>query len=949
MGFRGVLFAGALALGLWAAGPALAASAPEPAARPDPTAIRPDPAVVQGTLPNGLRYWIMRNAIPAGAMSIRLVFDIGSYDEADEEAEAAHFVEHMAFRNPLTFSGEDVSEAFESMGVGFGRDQNAVTGLYTTTYRLDLPRSDGPILELSFRWLRDIADGINFNQATVDAERGVILAERQSHLGAATTTFEQVNDFEAPGLRTTARLKSTPEPIIAALNAGRLSAFYQRWYRPENARLVVVGDQPPEVMIERIRQSFGSWRAQGPKTPRRPFGAPDAHRGLDVLSLPAATMASRLEVCRISSADPWVSSAAARLRAASARAAWANVLAQRLTTAVNSPGAPFIAAQVQAEDQWRELKSICLAATFGRDAWAPALAAVQAELRRLETYGPSQEELDGAVDEMRSVLRGAASQARTRRSADLAALISTRTQLGEAVVTPAEAFRDYDTTAETLTPAEVKAAFQNDWSGGGPLVTVLSPNPPSTDEIRRAWTSGEAAPAPGALKSADAPVWAYRDFGKPGHVVSREPHLGPGFVRLRFANGLVLNFKQTDFSADSVSVRVRFGAGRREVANADYIAAVFGAELFAAGGLGKHSYAEIVRMFRDNDWAADLTMGEEGFTLSAKTTRGGLDDQLQLLAAYLTDPGFRPEIDARLKVGIEAAYRGLKANMALSLSRAVTEAVAPDSPAKLPPEAQLESLPMADFERILKPALTSDPLELTVVGDVDEKALLDIVGRTLGALPPRPVVDHSHADTWFLRFPRTPPAMIRTTHEGSKDRALIGVVWPLYVASPQRRREEVALNLLDRAFQDRLRRRVRVELGKTYSPEVAVSMPDFADQGEMMALVEAAPADVDQVVDEIRKLSLKLAGGDLPDDEVEAARAPLVSSMQARAKDNASWAAGLNGSSGRDPDLVDYLNVPALVQSVTPAEVRKAAADWLAAAPIVVVATPEPAPAMAKP
>ena len=141
----------------------------------------------------------MRNGTPPGALSIRLVLDVGTYDEADDELEAAHFVEHMAFRNPLSLSGEDIAKVFESMGVGFGRDQNASTGLYSTTYRLDLQQTDERLLDQSFQWLRDIADGINFSQQAVLAERGVILAERQSHLGAASSALEQIAAFSAPG------------------------------------------------------------------------------------------------------------------------------------------------------------------------------------------------------------------------------------------------------------------------------------------------------------------------------------------------------------------------------------------------------------------------------------------------------------------------------------------------------------------------------------------------------------------------------------------------------------------------------------------------------------------------------------------------------------------------------------------------------------------------------
>ena len=684
-----------------------------------------------------------------------------------------------------------------------------------------------------------------------------------------------------------------------------------------------MGDLPTDALVARIRQSFGSWRAPEPAVPRRPFGAPDPKRAEDVLVLPERALTSQVQVCRVSPAEVKDTDEIARLRRRSARAAWTDILGQRLTAIESQPNSPFLGTQIQADNDLKELKSTCLVATFGGDAWAPALRALQSELQRFQTYGPSQAELDGTIDEARSTYRGAASQAPTRRSDDLAARLARDVARGDTPQTPAEAFRAYDTAVETLTPDEVKSVFQKDWSGGGPMLTVLSPMPPAADEVRRAW--------------------AYRNFGKPGSVVARDASLAQGVIRLRFANGVVLNFKQTAFEADSVVVRVQFGAGRREIANEDYFAAVMGGQLLSLGGLGRHSYAEIAQIFRDSQWSANLAVGDDAFILSGKTFRTGLERQLQIMAAFLTDPGFRPDLDARLTAALDTFYRVYRTNLALVLGQALTEAVAPAPLGRLPPESRLRQLRMADFGRVLKPALTSAPLEVTIVGDVDEKSATNLVAQSFGALPPRSTVDRGRADTWFLRFPQAVPPVVRATHEGSRDRAMVGVAWPLYVASPARRREEIALNVLDRAFSDLLRRRVRVELGKAYSPEAELSMPDYADQGRMVAVVETSPAEVDDIVSEIRKLAARLAGGDLPDDVVEAARAPLLAALESGRRENAFWAAGLNGSARRDPQLADFLGTLDLVRSVTPSEVRKAAADWLSGSPLVAVALPAPA------
>ena len=113
--------------------------------------------------------------------------------------------------------------------------------------------------------------------------------------------------------------------------------------------------------------------------------------------------------------------------------------------------------------------------------------------------------------------------------------------------------------------------------------------------------------------------------------------------------------------------------------------------------------------------------------------------------------------------------------------------------------------------------MTEAPLEVTIVGDIDEATLTKQLAQTLGALPARKPADRARGDTHFLTFPATLPPSVRVTHEGPKEKALVGVVWPLFEGDPSKRREEYAINLAARVLSDELRHRVRQELGKTYT------------------------------------------------------------------------------------------------------------------------------------
>jgi zinc protease len=90
--------------------------------------VKADPDTRFGALPNGMRYAIRRQTIPAGQAAVRLWFDAGSLDETDAQAGLAHFLEHMAFNGSKAVPEGDMVKILERLGLGFGADTNASTG-----------------------------------------------------------------------------------------------------------------------------------------------------------------------------------------------------------------------------------------------------------------------------------------------------------------------------------------------------------------------------------------------------------------------------------------------------------------------------------------------------------------------------------------------------------------------------------------------------------------------------------------------------------------------------------------------------------------------------------------------------------------------------------------------------------------------------------------------------
>ena len=156
----------------WPQAPASAPAWPQAASD-----IPMDPALKFGTLPNGMRYAIMKNTTPKGEVSIRLRIAAARCYETEAQRGLAHFVEHMAFRGTTRVPDGELFKTLERLGLRAGADTNARTGELDTVYQFDLPNIDEQTIDTGLMMTREIASEITFNPDAFQAERGPVLSE----------------------------------------------------------------------------------------------------------------------------------------------------------------------------------------------------------------------------------------------------------------------------------------------------------------------------------------------------------------------------------------------------------------------------------------------------------------------------------------------------------------------------------------------------------------------------------------------------------------------------------------------------------------------------------------------------------------------------------------------------------------------------------------------------
>ena len=137
-----------------------------------------DTAVRVGKLANGLTYYIRHNNYPKGQAEFYIAQKVGSVVEEDNQRGLAHFLEHMCFNGTKTFKGNEMLKWCESVGIKFGANINAYTGVDQTVYNISkVPTARVGVQDTCLIILRDWADGLLLDGEEIDSERKVIHEE----------------------------------------------------------------------------------------------------------------------------------------------------------------------------------------------------------------------------------------------------------------------------------------------------------------------------------------------------------------------------------------------------------------------------------------------------------------------------------------------------------------------------------------------------------------------------------------------------------------------------------------------------------------------------------------------------------------------------------------------------------------------------------------------------
>ncbi len=219
--------------------------------------------VLRATLANGLRVVIVPNTL-APVVTTEVNYFVGSNEAPDGYPGMAHAQEHMMFRGSPGMSAAQLANIIALMGGNF----NADTQQTVTQYFLTVPKDDLDVaLKVEAVRMRDILD----SEELWAQERGAIEQEVAQDLSNPEYVFSMRLLENLFGNTPYAHDALGTRPSFDKTTGAMLKKFYDMWYAPNNAILIIAGDVDPSKTLNKVKELFES-------IPARPLPTrPDIH------------------------------------------------------------------------------------------------------------------------------------------------------------------------------------------------------------------------------------------------------------------------------------------------------------------------------------------------------------------------------------------------------------------------------------------------------------------------------------------------------------------------------------------------------------------------------------------------------------------------------------------------------------------------------------------------
>jgi len=737
----------------------------------------------------------------APVVHVRVLYHVGSRDEKPDRQGFAHMFEHMMFRG----STHVPNEVHMKLINGCGGDSNAFTSFDQTTYVNTIPANQ---LEMALYLEADRMAGFKVTDDHFKIERGVVAEEWR--LRYANQPYGPLFSDFAKTAFTKHSYRWTPIGDMDQLrqaNSSELQEFWNTYYVPNNACLIVSGDLDVAKTKEWVRKYFG-YIPKGADIKRRAEPEPEQTeaRRLEVYkrSVPVTRIMTGYKTVDYRSDDHYALEVIGQVLSGGR--------SSRLNEKLVHSADPMCVG-VQAGGQKLEDQSVFIVSGVvkpGKDA-AKVEEALAAEVKELVEKGITKEELDKVLKQVRS---GLIQQRET--------CTQIASNLGDEEVFGGDAARVNTEMAkyQALTPEKIQEVAKKYLQPQRGTTVVYLPDPMGTkaraaEQVDAAKKADEAKNA--EVAKSDVIVEPRKIEFPAGYPTT--PPVGTGDLAASFKKGeeLEINGIKLIVMEDHRLPLVNFSLIMRSGSFAEPVeklgVAGMTAQMLRKGSAGI-DFLKFAADLEARDISIEAGDANDNTRLSGNCTSDQLDHAFIKMREVLLQPNFPEAEFENLKKQAAAGLMQALSSPAAVAGREMSEALWPGTPMgrNMTPQA-IMAITLDDVKQWYDKVYRPNNAILVISGDVTTDKAKELVGKLTEGWKPS---DKLPAIEIKLPEPAAKRKIVLIDNPDGKQ-SVVRIAIPAFtVKSDEKYSASVIGRILSDGIESRLNRYVRAEKGLTY-------------------------------------------------------------------------------------------------------------------------------------
>jgi zinc protease len=886
-----------------------------------------DPAVRTGKLANGFTYYIRHNEEPKNRVVFYLANKIGSVLEDEDQRGLAHFMEHMSFNGTTHFPKNELVNYLQKAGVRFGADINAYTGFDETVYQLPLPSDNPEVLKNGIEIMHDWTQGALLDPVEIDKERGVVLEEKRLGKGADERMRRVYWPVILNNSRYSVRIPIGIDTVLNNFKPEAIKRFYHDWYRPDLQALIVVGDIDVDQMEKIIKTKFADLKNPVNEKFRTKYTVPLTGINQFVTVTDPEMTSTKAEV--IIKLPELPLHTTADYRESIVRELFNTMLSERYSELSRQADPPFLSGGAGISNFMGGLDSYGVNVTAKPGELERGFKAVWRENERVKRFGFTTTELNRAKYSYLNQFKSLLIEKNKNPSENYVKEYLQYFLHGTASPGIDYEYNLVNNDLQGITIDELNTLVKTLNGLTDRDILIMAPEKEKAnlpdEQLFTSWMK--------AVENED--IQAYKDEtsneillkAQPiaGKIISEKKDGHTGVTTLVLSNGIKVLLKPTDYKNNQI-IFTGFSSGGTSLYNDTDFQSASAANIIPSFGAGNYNTTQLNKYLAGKQLSMQPFVSERAQGINGSTVNNDLEDALQLMYAFLTEPRkdsviFKGMI-ARSKAGMANRF-----NDPNSVFQDTTSAVLGNHNMRRtgPSLEKLEQVNLDKAYAIYKERFANESgFTFVFVGSIDTLTIKPLLAKYLGGLPVAGKTER--AKDLHINIPAG--IIGRTVYKGTEPKATVNLVFSGRFDYSMENKQK--LDALKETLEIRLLERLREDESGVYSPSTKIATSKYPEGRYSLTIsFGCAPQNVEKLVasalDEIEKI--KTAGP--LQVNVDKFKAENQRAIETALKTNDFWLGYLTGQLQNQENLNQIDDYSKQLNIITPADVKDMADKYL--------------------